>query len=129
MLSSDHKTLDTRSVACALRLHPDDFAMRGRHVRHLPTGLQVTFRPTHGATLLNFLRPQPMSILVFRPEDQPDLYQAFEQWYSSYWQIIECNERADSPFVRRGWRGLSRMIKDVLRRFGDTPDLPIIPGA
>jgi hypothetical protein len=60
----------------------------------------------------------------------PDFYLAFEQWHSSYWQIIERNEKAESPFVRvRGWRRLRRTIKLAFRRFGNWPDLPIIPGA
>jgi hypothetical protein len=88
-----------------------------------------TFGPTHRPTLLNFLKPQPTCLLRVHPRDQPDLYQAFEQWHSSYWQIIECNERADSPFVLRGWKRTRRRIKAVLRRFGNTPDFPIIPGA
>ena len=129
MFSSDRETVDIGSMASALRLHPDDFAMQGQCVLHLPTGLQFTFRPTHRATPLNFLKPQPTRLLSFNPKNQPDLYRAFEQWRSSYWQIIECNERTDSPFVPRGWKRVRRMITTVLRRFGDTPDLPIIPGA
>ena len=129
MFSSDRETVDIGSMASALRLHPDDFAMQGQCVLHLPTRLQFTFRPTHRATPLNFLKPQPTRLLSFNPKNQPDLYRAFEQWHSSYWQIIECNERTDSPFVPRGWKRVRRMITTVLRRFGDTPDLPIIPGA
>jgi len=129
MFSSDRERFDIGSVTRALRLHPDDFAMQGHRVLHLPTGLQFTFGPTHRATPLNFFRLGPISLLSFEAKDQPDLYQAFEQWHSSYWQIIECNETADSPFVPRGWKRLRRKIKDALRRSWNTPDLPIIPGA
>ncbi len=115
MLNSDRKRFDIGSVTSALRLHPDDFAMQGRHVLHLPTGLQFTFKPTDRTTILGFRQSRPISLLRFHPKDQPDLYQAFEQWHSSYWQIIECNEKADSPFVPRGWKRLRRKIKDALR--------------
>ena len=129
MFSSDRERFDIGSVTRALRLHPDDFATRGHRVLHLPTGLQFAFGPTRRATPLNFLRLGPISLLSFEAKDQPDLYQAFEQWHSSYWQIIERNERADSPFIRRRCKRLRRMIKNALRGFGDKPDLPIIPGA
>jgi hypothetical protein len=88
-------------MASALRLHPDDFAMQGQCVLHLPTRLQFTFRPTRRATPLNFLKPQPTRLLSFNPKNQPELYRAFEQWHSSYWQIIECNERTDTPRLFR----------------------------
>jgi hypothetical protein len=105
------------------------FAMQGQCVFHLRSGLLFTFEPTNRTTPLNFFRPQPISLLSFHAGDQPDLYQAFQQWHSSYWQIIERNERAESPFVRRPWKRVSRIIKNVLKHFGNSPDLPIIPGA
>lgn len=128
MLSSNRESFDIASATAALRLHPDDFAMQGRRVLHLPTGVQFTFGPTGRATALSFRKPYPISLLSFDPKEQPDLYQAFEQWQSSYWQIIERNERANSPFIPRGWKRLRRKIKDTLRRSLNTPDLPIIPG-
>jgi hypothetical protein len=129
MLNSDRERFDIGSVTSALRLHPDDFAMQGRHVLHLSTGLQFTFEPTDRTAILNFRQARRISLLRFHPKDQPDLYQAFEQWHSSYWQIIKRNEGADSPFVPRGWKRLRRKIKDALLRSWNTPDLPIIPGA
>ena len=129
MFNSDRERFDIGSMTSALRLHPDDFAMQGRHVLHLATGLRFTFGPTDRTAILSFRQPRPISLLRFHPKDQPDLYQAFVHWYSSYWQIIEQNERAASPFAPHGWRHVRRKIKDLLRRFLNTPDLPIIPGA
>jgi len=38
-----------------------------------------------------------MSLLSFEAKDQPDLYQAFEQWHSSYWQIIRMQREGRLP--------------------------------
>jgi hypothetical protein len=129
MFSSDRERFDIGFVTWALRSHPDDFAMQGARVLHLPSGLQFTFAPTVHTKALNLFKPRPISLVCFQAKEEPDLYQAFQQWHSSYWQIIERNEQADSPFIRRRWKRLTRMIKAALRGFGDTPDLPIIPGA
>jgi len=128
MYNLDCELFDAKSLASALRLHPDDFAMRGQYVLHLPTGLQFTFAPGGQSPTLK-PSTRPIVLLRFQPQEQPDLYQAFERWRSSYWQIIEQNERAHSPFAPRGWRHLRRKIANVLRLMLNKLDLPIIPGS
>ena len=73
MLNSDRERFDIGSLTSALRLHPDDFAMQGRHMLHRPTGLQFTFEPSDRTAILSFRRPRPISLLRLHPEDQPDL--------------------------------------------------------
>jgi hypothetical protein len=130
MLGSDGESFDVSSVTKALRLHPDEFVMRGAQVLHLPTGLQFTFSPMQQISSQKFFGPQRISHLsCLTPKDHPDLYEAFAHWHSNYWQIIERNERADSPYVFRRWKRVRRMIKALLSRFGDAPNPPVIPGA
>ena len=89
--------LDVDPMIVALRSHPEQFAGKNSdRLTHLPSRHHFRFHPDKRVSMS---APCDCTSLAIREDQQAELSDAFQHWYSSYWRPLKINEEFASHFA------------------------------
>jgi hypothetical protein len=89
--------LDVNPMISALRSHPEQFAGKnGDRLTHLPSRHHFRFYPDKHVSMSAHCDCASLSI---REDQQAELSDAFQHWYSSYWRPLKINEEFAAHFA------------------------------
>jgi hypothetical protein len=125
--------LDLSPMIASLRTTPDDFEMQRGWLHHFPS--HHRFKVDRQGTVIVEARCD-CALLAVRREQGRELWDAFQQWQSAYWRIVEINREFASHFrtpsvwkrlYRRLTRRLRRMFYAVGSEEASTEGAPLVP--
>lgn len=99
--------LDASPLISALRTDPEVFEFRSGYLRHIPSRHSFHFDPASGVQV----RAEcACSFLKIAENQQPALFEAFQEWRTNYWRPIEINREFATHFRASSWLR-QRLIK------------------
>ena len=87
--------LDVSPMITALRASPDTFEFTKGYLHHIPSRHRFQF-DTSGRVRLD--AQCSCASLRVREEQEPKLFEAFNEWRASYWQPLEINRQFAEHF-------------------------------
>ena len=103
--------LDVSPLVTALRASPEAFEYTGGALHHIPSRHRFKFS-SEGNVRLD--AQCSCSFLSIRKEQEPSLYEAFQEWRVNYWRPIEINREFAAHFAPLpAWR---RFLIDLTAR-------------
>lgn len=106
--------LDASPLISALRTNPEVFEFSNGHLRHIPSRHSFHF---DRAGDVRVRADCACSFLKIAENQQPALFEAFQEWRTNYWRPIEINREFAAHFRARSWlrRQLIKMAASLLR--------------